>query len=569
MINRTPRFKEVELNIVGSSTFGRYPKISVERTYNMFESDSFMVPYAGYKIVITAAELNNSLKGRAIYSSTILQKMILVDEQNVYLIDIIFNPNSNVPYIFIKTLIGQLLTSETDVFIAENNSGQILISDTTALYVYDPTNLTPPLQQISIDFVPGYITFHDSYFIAASTGTNEWRLNDITSLPAVTFPFASQFVGKLETKPDNVVAVVRVPSGGNMVYVMGHTVTEPWFDNGLQLFPYQRNTGYNIDYGCINASTIAATDEVVVWLAQNEKSGPIIMFTDGGRPEKITTDGIDYLFSQLVAPEDSEAFIYRQDGHLFYHINFYTDNFSLFYDFNTKKFYHACDQNMNYFIAKEIAFFQNQYYFVSKNDGNLYAFDTIYTTYDTTVTDNSVIPAVTTILPVEIPRIRICRNVRMPGQDYFIINDIGFTIEQGTTDYQYLDLGFPNLITEDGKFLITEGSTLFLGTQLDDFLLTEDGFNLIAEQSDPNDFAFLISNNELFVPVTPRVDLALSYNGGESFGSYISNSLNPIGVYKNMLRWWQLGLANDVVMQFRFWGMGRFVVTNGLVNVRQ
>ena len=78
----------------------------------------------------------------------------------------------------------------------------------------------------------------------------------------------------------------------------------------------------------------------------------------------------------------------------------------------------------------------------------------------------------------------------------------------------------------------------------------------LLEQSDPNDFAFLIANNELFIPVTPRIDLALSYNGGESFGSYISNILNPIGVYKNMLRWWQLGLANDVVMQFRVLGYG-------------
>lgn len=561
MITRTQQFKEVELNIVGSSTFGRYAKISTERTFNMFESDEWMVPYAGYKIVIKASELSNALQGRAVYASTRLEKMVLVEEENVYLVDIIFNPGSNTPYIFTRSLVGRLLTSSTDVFITENNSGQILISDTTALYVYDPTHLTPALQQISIDFRPGYVTFHDSYFIAASIDTNEWRLNDITGLPTVTFPSGSQFVGKLETKPDTVVAVVRVPSGGNMVYVMGHTVTEPWFDNGLQLFPYQRNTGYNIDYGCLNAATIAATDEVVVWLAKNEKSGPIIMYTDGGRPEKITTDGIDYLFSQLVAPEDSEAFIYRQDGHLFYHINFYTDNFSLFYDFNTKKFYNACDQNMNYFIAKEVAFFQNQYYFVSKNDGNLYAFDTIYTTYEKLVDDEPV--------TVEIPRVRICRNVRMPGQDYFLVNDLGFTVEQGSTDYQYADLGNIRLITEDDDFLITEGDIIFFTTENGDYLQTEDGDGLISEQSGTDDFDYLISEQNYIQPITPRIDMSISYDGGESFGSYISNDLNPIGRRKNMLRWWRLGLANDFVAQFRFWGLGRFVVTNGIVNVRQ
>jgi hypothetical protein len=32
--------------------------------------------------------------------------------------------------------------------------------------------------------------------------------------------------------------------------------------------------------------------------------------------------------------------------------------------------------------------------------------------------------------------------------------------------------------------------------------------------------------------------------------------------------WWQAGIANDFVPQFKFWGMGRFVVTDGEVNVR-
>ena len=55
-------------------------------------------------------------------------------------------------------------------------------------------------------------------------------------------------------------------------------------------------------------------------------------------------------------------------------------------------------------------------------------------TYDTTVTDNSgLYLLLQQFYLIEIPRIRICRNVRMPGQDYFIINDIiGFTIQQGT-----------------------------------------------------------------------------------------------------------------------------------------
>ena len=216
---------------------------------------------------------------------------------------------------------------------------------------------------------------------------------------------------------------------------MGSIVTEAWFFTGTQLFPYQRNNQFNIDYGCIQPATVAYMDEIVVWLAQNEKSGPIILYSDGGMPKKITTDGIDFLFSELQYPASSQGFLYRQDGHLFYHINFYLDNISLFYDFNTEKFYNASDQNMNYFIAAEIAFMGNQYYFVTKNNGNLFAFDTAFTMYQDVESNTS-----TTPINHIIPRTRTCRNIMLPSQDYFIANDVGFTIETGETDY-YQQMG--------------------------------------------------------------------------------------------------------------------------------
>jgi hypothetical protein len=338
---------------------------------------------------------------------------------------------------------------------------------------------------------------------------------------------------------------------------MGNTVTEPWFDLGLQLFPYQRQSSSNMDYGCLNPATIAATDEVVVWLAQNEKSGPIIVYSTGGMPEKITTDGIDFLFSNLKNPMDSQAFIYRQDGHLFYHINFYTDNLSLFYDFNTKKFYHASDENLNYFIANEVAFFKNQYYFLTQKNGNLYAFDTVFTTYD----------------GKEIPRIRTCKSYRKPTQEYFVANDVGFTIETGETDYQQQDLGPQLLLTEDGKFLITEGASVFMTTEDDEYLLFENDNNFVSEQVDPSDFSFLQDEQNANTGTSnlslPRVDLSISIDGGASFSSDMPYNLNPIGQRRNKLQWWQLGIANDFTCQFKFWGLGRFVVTDGILNTRQ
>jgi hypothetical protein len=562
MITRGQNFREFPLNIVGSSTFGRYPKISEEKTYNMFMSDNFMVPYAGYIIGIPASNFGGNVQGRGIFFSTKFNALVVVMGNTVFLVNLTYSQQQQKVTFFQAIPIGKLQTSTGVVYITENNKPQIGISDSTAFYVYD-LSLSPTFQTVPLSFVPGYVTFHDTYFIMPARGTNNWRLsgnNEGTSWPTDQFS-----VGALQSKPDNVQAVVRFPSKGNMIFVMGSTVTEAWFDTGAQLFPYQRNNQFNIDYGCLQPATVAYMDELVVWLAQNEKSGPIILASDGGMPKKITTDGIDYLFSTLQNPQDSQAFLYRQDGHLFYHINFYSDNLSLFYDFNTDKFYHAGDQNLNYFIASEVAFINNQYYFVSKNTGNLYAFDTAFYTYQDTdslgnVTNN------------EIPRIRICKNIRTPQQDYSVINDVGFTIESGETNYQQQNLGEIILITQAGNPLITQGDFLGLVTQDDMPLITQDGKFLVSQQEAQGSEAILIAQQKANTGFSnlslPHVDLSISIDGGATFGNEWAYYLPPIGYRKNRLMWWQCGIANDFVAQFKFWGMGRFVATDGVANIR-
>ena len=152
---------------------------------------------------------------------------------------------------------------------------------------------------------------------------------------------------------------------------MGSTVTEPWQDVGATLFPYQRNSSVNIDYGCLNPATIAFNENFVIWLAANEKSGPFIAYSTGGDINKISTDGIDFKFTQLKNPANSYGFLFRQDGHQIYQITFPDDNLTYIYDFNTKKFFTLCDENFNAHIAKRIAFLIDKYYFVSFVDGNL------------------------------------------------------------------------------------------------------------------------------------------------------------------------------------------------------
>jgi len=479
------RTQEIPLDIVGSSTFGRYSKISSQQTFNMFISDGWMVPYAGHKKAVT---LSDSGQGRGLYSSARYDHMIAVAD------DAVFSISENLS----KTKIATIETSEGDVFISENNADQIAICDKSSIYVYDYRNHTFSKAVTGsgsgLDFTPGYVTFQDGYIIAPSLNRAEWRLSAPNN--AHSFPADAASTGEIQTKPDEAMACVRFPGKGNLLLVFGKTVVEPWYDTGTQLFPYTKNTFNNIDYGCANQASIGSVSiseekgnisGLVVWVGVNESSGPAIIYTDGNSVKQISDDGINFRLSELTNPTNCYGFCFKQDGHPFYQVSWPDDGLTLLFDFKTNKFFTLCDHYQNCHPAKSVTFFNNKYYFISFEDGNLYELNSKYTTYDGLV----------------IPRIRVCKNIRLLKAEQFIVNNVNFTIEQG---------------------------------------------------SDSN---------------LQRVDFNFSKDGGESYSSIVSKQLNPLGFRQNKLNFWGMGQANDFVCQFRFWGDGRFLATDGSVSIYQ
>ncbi len=79
--NTQPFAAEAALKIVGSSTFGRYPEISNERTYNCIISDGYLVQSPGYKKRLTFLTQGN---GRSLYSSARGNFMIAVISKVVF-----------------------------------------------------------------------------------------------------------------------------------------------------------------------------------------------------------------------------------------------------------------------------------------------------------------------------------------------------------------------------------------------------------------------------------------------------------------------------------------------------
>lgn len=564
-IRVTPKSEQIPLNVVGSSTFGDYPKISLEKTYNMFQSDGWLVPFPAYHKVITP--LVGGIEGRALFKSFRGNRMIAVVDANVYDIDQTLGPR----------LIGTLATSTGEVFMDENLDQQIAIVDGLNLYIYNyalPSGIVPQTGgPLGTDLIPNYVTYHNSFFLignANKTGVGQrWyvyeRATDTTVIERSNLT--------IQTKPDTALAIKRIPGQASNVLVFGGSVCEVYTQvgglNNLGVaIDYQKNNSISVDYGCLSVSTIASSDTHIAWLGINEDNLPVIMVMTGQSVNRISTDGIDFFLQNLQHPEQSTAMMYRLNGHLFYHLTFFyqttdgspDDNVTLLYDFNDEKFYHLSDQNLDFHPARQLVFFNanirgnpeldglpQNIFFISKKGGHIYQLNQQFTFINEDIND---MPGVETDpnKRFEMQRVRICKSIRFPTSAPFKANQLCFTIEMGNDNIEPVQDCIVLMITEDNIRIFSEdGGALDPSRQL------------VPEGAGQEDC--------FGIPYQGRIDLAISKDSTDSYSNYVPRYMNAPGNSKNILRWNKMGRANDLTPKIRFWTLGRIVCTDGYVEV--
>lgn len=424
MIGRNPQ--QAPIKMVGGTNFARYPKITNEQTVNMMVTTSgdisTLVDNSGYCLDIPFA----IGQPRTMYVSTRLGQTIVVISNIVYLI------NSNLG----SRVIGNLETFNGPVFITENLASQIAFVDGLLLYIYNYSANTFTEHSIA-DTVPSYISFLDTYFIITDSVHNNWRISGNNNIT-----FDALMTAALQTSADTIQAVVPL---NRTLWVMGTKVSELWNDNPTPYsnagggspvsFPFQRNNSLSINYGVLSVETICSDFDRLVWLAYNAASGPTVVFTTGGKPEDLSTDGLDYVLKNVINfPQKSVATLRQESGHIIYQLTFYdpSDNLSIQYDFSSKLWTNVTDENQNIHILKKTGYFNGQQYFINfdqKHPG-FYLLSPELTTYNGAV----------------IPRIRIPPPIRFNDKT-FVVKNIEIQMEQGqSTDARYIDMA----LSKDG-----------------------------------------------------------------------------------------------------------------------
>jgi len=404
-----------QLQIVGGSKPGRFPKLSDEASYNFFPIDGGMMTYPGYRSVATLG----TGEGRAFYHSVLGGFAIAVIGNTVYKMQDMSSGLS----------IGTLSTSVGFVYISENGNSEICLSDNAVFYVYKystPSSFAAQILTVS----PGMIAEALGYIFVAANNSNTFIYSKVNN--ATDFPL--QNTGSLGS--DRVTGVANL---NDWIYVFGQRTTKAWRTVGAAINPFQLDTSKVYQYGCLNAASIATDVEVLAWFGVTKTGNASVMAViGGGAPQAVTTDGFDYLFSNLAAAASCSAFIWKQDGHTFYQLTFFDprDNWTLVVDFTTKAFFYATDPFLNLHIAKEMINFNQKYYFLSFIDNKVYTISS-----DIGGGDGEIIPAIRITPPWRQESYKLIRYKKLEiiaeqGVSPDAMNmDVSFASDNGNTSF--------------------------------------------------------------------------------------------------------------------------------------
>lgn len=231
----------------------------------------------------------------------------------------LFSVNSS----FVASIVGTIATSTGPVSFAQNET-QLALVDGVNGYYYDLPSLTFGIIT-DPEFPSGArrISYLMSRFLveAPQSQTISWsKIGDVRVWDGLDFTSA-------DGAPDNIVSHL---ADHQELYVFGETTTQILVAdaNGFANSP---NT--SMQQGCAAAFSPASIDNSVMWLGRDELGQGIVWQTRGGAtPTRVSNHGVEYAIAQYSRIDDAIAYVYQQEGHLFYVLTFPTGNATWVYD---------------------------------------------------------------------------------------------------------------------------------------------------------------------------------------------------------------------------------------------
>lgn len=275
------------------------------------------------------------------------------------------------------TSLGTLNTYMGRVGMADNGI-DLLIVDGTDGYAYEYSTATFTTITDS-DFTALNSTqckFLDGRFIVNRPDTGEFYISSSypthAQLTTSGAGWSALDYANAEADPDD---IVTHDVSHQQIVLFGSNTTEFWFNSQNADFPFERQPGGVIEWGCLAPWSVAKGDNTIVWLARNREGHGHIVKATGYSPEVISTDAVEEKIASMADPSDAYAFVHKEGRHLLYVLTFVSGNVTLVYDFTTKLWHERQSYDVGRFRIATHSYFNGKHYVGDALNGNLYTLD--------------------------------------------------------------------------------------------------------------------------------------------------------------------------------------------------
>jgi len=240
---------------------------------------------------------------------------------------------------FTLTQVGTLITSTGPVSIAHNNGvgygvtgtvvGNAVLVDGPYGYVYN--YLTGTFAQITDSGFLGAdrVVCIDGWFVFNKPGSQAFY----TPSQPYGIKFDGSYYALKDGAPDNLVTIF---ANKEMLWLIGETTTEVWYNAGGQYFPFDRLVGTLMQSGCKAVHSVSRFNvdgqDGVIWFGRSERGENVLLRTRGFNTDVVSTPAFSAEVRNYPITSDAVGYTYQEDTHEFYVITFPSADVTWVYD---------------------------------------------------------------------------------------------------------------------------------------------------------------------------------------------------------------------------------------------
>jgi len=404
--------------------------------------------------------------------------------------------------------------------------GTVKLATTAALAIAGTAiNLTdngaPVNTMVSTSTLPAPLALSTTYYairvssVTTNPGTIKLATSYANAIAGVAIDFTSAGIsvntitvagqlqlGSITSHPGTIVGCRTLH---RRIFLFSQNFTEVWENAGLGTnLPFRRNNSLLMEVGTPALGSIVVGFDRMFFLAQDKDGLAGVMEVKGTESILVSNRALDFQLAQYAADPltgvaDARSILIKENGLIFFRLNFTLANHTFVLNVtmstaDAPKWHEEEVLNGDRHPAQTHAYFDGVNYYGD------YSRPLFYVVADGVSTNNG----------ETIRRMRIGRQMAPPGYNRLRIDRFQVDLLQGALDIeQFIDV---ELTAEDGDIITTESS---------DDLITENQINIGGGQ--------------------PTVFLAISKDGGQTYGNYIHATMGKIGERTHRTVWRKLG----------------------------